>query len=396
MKYIIFLFSIFAAEYSAYNIQPTVLSKDEMLILNSVAEKVELALQTATQLASQGTVVSNDLTSANSQQIIKYNNSGSDNFPHIKYLAITSDYCVVLRFNDYYDYNKYNSKLKHTFAGSSIFTGFYRNNAPSSNKEAPTKMYPRLLGAQIVWIPTVKPITPSSPTTGMFTASGTSKISLPTGNIIIPSFVAFSSIGQEIMPYYFYAQKTAAGDADNSLVTSLTTGSVGGTLINNSNTGFAISSSNANVCSPRVELNWSFLNKADPYKYNGSYTSLTDVPDSIIYNNIDIPLANIFYTYKVKWMPASEFNYSQYIGFQTGATANGIAEVSSVLTAKSLRSYFKEPSLTGSYLIAYRYLLASNYFNNFYSWNPKNLDDMFQSTWSTATPTALTDIYPIA
>jgi len=91
-------------------------------------------------------------------------------------------------------------------------------------------------------------------------------------------------------------------------------------------------------------------------------------------------------------MPSSEFNYSNYTQF--AATASTGVGTFATLAKKAVRSFYSTQELTTNNLIAYYYLPPADYFKNFYSWNPKNLDDMRTSIMGNATtPTFLVDVY---
>ncbi len=291
-------------------------TKEEISLLNQLAYYVDDALNKSILYASQNRPISNDLKSSQSVQIIPYLNYADDlyinkpaPFHMVLYLAITSDYCVVLRFVDTFDDLRYNFIFKNTtrniieYDNENTVMSTYSNGAAQNYDLFPYYKYSRFLGSQIVWIPNISPSSPNKPSTSMFESG----IGLPFDKKIT-LFRGYSSIGQNSLKTLMYS--------DNK---------------------------------KRPYTPYLFYNFQNIYK--DKYDKYENVPVAIFYHaNLD----RIYTEYQIKWMPTTEYSENDY-----------------------LRSYYK--SADNSKLIAYDFIDSTKYFENFFSFNPKYLDDMRKS-----------------
>lgn len=341
-------------------IKPEIPAYEVVSSLNNVVPYIQLAIDRVKQCAANGIVL------PHTEEII----SPSQNHPDVKFLIITPDLTITLRFKDRLDYYKppYDNiysltnylTLEYTPPKSiSIlnYNSHYSNNMLYAN----AKCHYWLMGGQIVWIPVC---TPSNINPEQVTLDNLENKTLtPPSTFIINDFKAYSSIGQNIL-----------------------------------NNELSFDPQDDSVYKKPPVVNAFFLNNTGTAeKYKARYNSYAEVPNSIIYNAEN--LNNIYKKYTIKWMPAEnrinfktttsdpyknsklsfhKANYNTFyaLKFYTPfeILQGAIQDNTSASSLAPIPTGYAKPT-HGEEYIAWNYITNENYTDHFHCWNPVYIDD---------------------
>lgn len=328
-------------------INPEIPTYEAVSSLNNVVPYIQLAMDRVKQCAANGIVL------PHTEEII----SPSQNDPYVKFLIITPDLTITLRFKDRVDYYPSTDSAPYTYRAKinleySTSKPVYILKYHSHEKlYANAKCHYWLMGGQIVWIPVCVPsnINPEQVTSNHLD----NKTLNPPSTFIINDFKAYSSIGQNIL-----------------------------------NNELSFDPQDDSVYKKPPVVNAFFLNNTGTAeKYKARYNSYAEVPNSIIYNAEN--LNNIYKKYTIKWMPAANrilyrtSSTDPYVNsrlsfhkanYDTFYSRQLVGTVTTFPLAVWMPVGYIRPT-HGEQYIAWNYIKNENYTDHFHCWNPVYIDD---------------------